>query len=176
MYLKWASHLWLSIQNFSFSLEEIFFGFGWVGALAWGGGSARSSPPPPWISPSLVRKEEEGRHRECECARRPFQEDRLRLRFLIYVCFGMQTTPQLFSVECGCVCADVASDCFLWRVRCGLRVGRYRGKVVLLGTLSQTGACHMQTTNHRKKVQKQTTQHENNQRVSCGILSARPKH
>ena len=43
-------------SNFQFFPQENFFGFGWVGALAWGGGSARSAPPPPFgISTYLVR-------------------------------------------------------------------------------------------------------------------------
>ena len=44
--LKWASHFWLSIQNFTFPSRKFFFGFGWVGALASARGSARSPPPP----------------------------------------------------------------------------------------------------------------------------------
>ena len=45
VYLKWASHLWLSIRNFSVSWRETFFGFRWVGGSAWVGGSF--TPPPP---------------------------------------------------------------------------------------------------------------------------------
>ena len=46
VYLKWALYFWLSIP-----LREIFFSFGRV---VWpGGGSARSVPPPLWISTSL---------------------------------------------------------------------------------------------------------------------------
>ena len=37
-------------SKFHFSLEECFFGLGWVGGLAGGGGSARSTPPPPRAS------------------------------------------------------------------------------------------------------------------------------
>ena len=46
MCLKWASNFWLCVQNVIFPLR-IFFGFGWVGGLAWVGGSARPPPPPP---------------------------------------------------------------------------------------------------------------------------------
>ena len=56
VYLKWASRVWLSIENFIFSARNFFLVLGgWVVWL-FGGGSARSPPPPPlhaWISTSL---------------------------------------------------------------------------------------------------------------------------
>ena len=40
--------LFLALDSkFHFSLEANFFGFGWAGCLAWGGGYARPPPPPP---------------------------------------------------------------------------------------------------------------------------------
>ena len=39
VYLKWASHFWLSIQNFIFARGK-FFAFGW-------GGVDPPDPPPP---------------------------------------------------------------------------------------------------------------------------------
>ena len=48
MYLKWASHFLLPIQNFIFSSKEFFFG--WVVCP---GGVGPPAPSPPWISTSL---------------------------------------------------------------------------------------------------------------------------
>ena len=48
VYLKWASHFWLSIQNFIVSLR-IFFLFlgGWVVRPGGGGGGPPDPPPAP---------------------------------------------------------------------------------------------------------------------------------
>ena len=48
VYLKWASQLWLFIQNFTLLQRKIFLVLGGgVGGWAWGGGPARCSPPSP---------------------------------------------------------------------------------------------------------------------------------
>ena len=49
VYLKWASHCWLSIQNFIFSLRN-FFWF-WVGGWF---GQITPPPHPPLISKTLT--------------------------------------------------------------------------------------------------------------------------
>ena len=43
-YRKWASHCWLSFQNFIFPPRKFFLV---LGAFGLWGGSARSTPPPP---------------------------------------------------------------------------------------------------------------------------------
>ena len=52
VYVKWASHVWLSIQHFIVPLRKLF----WF--LVWVGGPAKPPPPPPprplWISTSLI--------------------------------------------------------------------------------------------------------------------------
>ena len=50
MYLKWASHLSLSIQNFLSPKRNIFFGSGV------GGSQGRSMTPPPSPLPPLLSK------------------------------------------------------------------------------------------------------------------------
>ena len=58
VYLKWASHFSLSIQNFIFFPEEHFGGFGWV---VWHGGGGQTPPPfPPPVDkhiPGLVSQD-----------------------------------------------------------------------------------------------------------------------
>ena len=53
--LKWASHSWLSIQNFipPPPPRNSFLDFGWVGGLAWVVGSTR--PPPPRCMSTCLR-------------------------------------------------------------------------------------------------------------------------
>ena len=46
VYLKWASHFWLSVQMFNFPQKEFFF---WLWVSGWfglGDGSTRTPPPP----------------------------------------------------------------------------------------------------------------------------------
>ena len=52
LYLKWASHFWISIQNFIFSPEDIFLVMGGR-VVGLGGGGPPDQPPPPVISTSL---------------------------------------------------------------------------------------------------------------------------
>ena len=48
VYLKWASHFWLSIQKFHFSPKEIIFGCVWVGGrVVWPGRVGLPDHPPP---------------------------------------------------------------------------------------------------------------------------------
>ena len=50
MYLKWAFHFCISIENFIFPQRKLGGSVVWP----WGGGPPDPPPPPPWISTSLA--------------------------------------------------------------------------------------------------------------------------